>query len=226
VGFPRLQRRNYRVKLLSFNLASLTSGRLPDHRESVYRSRASAEHQSPQHRTYQPAFTKISTTCSTSAPSARTRLRAIPRHGPAGHAGRYSTFTVLKSGPRTKVQLWHNSRRQTGRCHPQDSGVVPAATCRRTLYHLSLHVGVRRKSIPVHWLEYLPSRVGKHVQDLTLCQRNVPIRVQSCVMLGLVLLVRKWGLLRAASAEKKQPRGAVSIRIMRTGGAAGRSAES
>ncbi|KAJ9645215.1 hypothetical protein H2199_003221 [Coniosporium tulheliwenetii] len=48
----------------------------------------------------------------------------------------------------------------------------------------------------------------------------------SCVMLGLVLLVRKWDLLRAASAEKKQPQDVVSIRTTRTGGAAGRFAES
>ena len=101
-------------------------------------------------------------------------------------------------------------------------GAARAATWRKKPSHRPSPVGARRSQTPFRCPVSLHFRAGRLARDRDL----VRTLALTCAMRALANLVRKWGLSRRASADRKRKRNAASTRTTLMGGAAVRFAMS
>ena len=105
--------------------------------------------------------------------------------GLAEPAGQCSTWAVSRNGQPTRAPPRRASRRRTAKPLPRGSGVALGVICQRMSCRRISIAGVRKSSIPRHYLDYRLFRVGKPVHDPESYPRSALIRVVRPAMLVL-----------------------------------------
>lgn len=114
-----------------------------------------------------------------------------------------------------------SKKRQLGKLVHLAPGVVPVVISLRRYFLRPTRVGVRRKSIHVHWVDCLRIHVGRPARGLV---RAVLIHATQFAMPVLVHCVRLWVPRRIVFVVETPPQSVVRIRTTRMGGAVVRSA--
>lgn len=180
---------------------------------------------SPLHRISAPGFTKISFITSTSVLYVPANWVESRVFGRVGCVGRFSIRVASRNGrgtrgPQRRMLCVDSRRIPPERLLLLARGVAPAVILRKRSSLRHTRVGVKRKSIHVHYLACLPIHVDRLVRGLV---KGVHIHAIRFVTRAPVHHVRPWVPRKTVSVVGILPPSDVRIRTMKKAGAVVRS---